>query len=84
MKSPISKDATITGMKLNFRPHLMKWGVVFGLTILYAVTFKPIVERIGPPGASLICIPVALTGIYFGVTAGLIAGAFGVILIQCF
>ena len=80
MKSPISKDATITGMKLNFRPHLMKWGVVFGLTILYAVTFKPIVERIGSPGASLICIPVALTGIYFGVTAGLIAGAFGVIL----
>ena len=37
-------------------------------------------EKIGPPGASFIAIPVALAGVYFGATAGLAAGLFGVVL----
>jgi signal transduction histidine kinase len=61
-------------MNLNSRSRPVKWGIVLGMTLLYAVAFQPIMEEIGRAGASLIIIPVALTGFYFGTTAGLIAG----------
>jgi signal transduction histidine kinase/GTP-sensing pleiotropic transcriptional regulator CodY len=80
MKSPISKDATITGMKPNFRPHLKKWGIIFGLTTLYITTFESIINSLGPVGAVFISIPVATAGWFFGVNAGLVASLMGIIL----
>ena len=73
MKSPISKDATITGMKLNFRSHLMKWGIIFSLIILYSFSSKFLVPIFGITIITLSGIPVAAAGWYFGLAGGIIA-----------
>jgi len=54
--------------------------VVLGLTILYAVTFRPLVDSVGLVGSALIAIPVAMAGWYFGINAGLVASFLGNIL----
>lgn len=53
---------------------------VLGLTILYVALFHPLTIKIGPVVGSLIAIPVALAGWYFGVNGGLIASLFGIML----
>ncbi len=55
--------------------------ILFGLTVLYILLSKPIFKWFGPEGSVLITIPVGLAGWYFGITAGLIAGVFNVVLI---
>jgi len=83
MKSPISKDATITGMKPNSRPHLMKWGIVFGLTILYSVGIPFLIPVFGLEITVLSAFPVVATGLYFGLAGGISASAIAIILNIC-
>jgi signal transduction histidine kinase len=80
MKSLISTDATITGMKLNFRSHLMKWGIIFSLTILYALSSLFLMPIFGPVTISLSGFPVAAAGWYFGLAGGIIASLVAIIL----
>src|ERR1700690_288964 len=53
--------------------------VVLAVTILYILFFHRIADIVGPVSASLIAIPVALAGWFFGVRSGLIASLFGII-----
>jgi len=78
MKSPISKDATIAGMKLNSRPHLVKWGIVFGLTILYLLSVPFLIPIFGPTITALSGFPIVIAGWYFGLTGGVIASVIAI------
>ena len=80
MKSPIYKDATITGMKLNSDSHLMKWGIIFGLTILYSFSSPFLMPILGPATISLSGLPVMATGLYFGLAGGISASVIAIIL----
>ena len=80
MISPVSTDATITGMKPNSRSHLMKWGIVFGLTVLYLLVASVMMPRNGIAIALLSGFSVAAAGWYFGLAGGLIAGLIAIIL----
>ena len=73
MKVPISKDATITGMKSNFRSHLVKWGLVFGLTLLYAFGAFFLMPIFGPVITAFSIFPIAAVSWYFGTVWGIIA-----------
>jgi len=59
---------------------LKRSGIVLVLTVLYLVLVKPLTNLVGPASAALITIPVAVTGWYFGIRAGLIAGFSGILL----
>jgi len=80
MKSPISEDATITGMKLNSRSHLLKWGIIFGLAILYSFGIIYLMPVFGPVILSLSAFPIATAGWYFGLTGGITASLLAAIL----
>ncbi|MBK9210889.1 MAG: hypothetical protein IPL71_22440 [Anaerolineales bacterium] len=73
MKVPISKDATITGMKSNFRSHLVKWGLVFGLTLLYAFGAFFLMPIFGPVITAFSIFPIAAVSWYFGMVWGIVA-----------
>ena len=80
MESPISKDATITGMKSNSRLHLLKWGIVFGLTILYSIGSLFLLPIFGITVISFSAIPVAAAGWTFGLTGGIVASLAAMVL----
>ena len=80
MKSPISKDATIMGMKLNSHSHLMKWGIIFSLTILYSFGALFLMPVFGPVFISLSGFPVAAAGWYFGLAGGIIVSLAAIII----
>jgi len=80
MQSPVSKDATILGMKSNFRQHLMKWGIILSLTVLYSFSVLFLVPIFGPAIISLSGFPVMATGWYFGLAGGIAASIAMVIL----
>jgi len=65
---------------MSSRQTWTQLAIIFGLTILYIVTFQPLWDRIGSVGAALIAIPVALAGWYFGINAGLFASFIGIVL----
>jgi signal transduction histidine kinase len=79
MTSPISKDATITGMKPNSRLHLVKWGIVFGLTILYSVSIPLLSPIFGPIIAFVSIFPIIVAGLYFGMAGGITASVIAII-----
>jgi signal transduction histidine kinase len=54
--------------------------IVLGLTIFYVITFRSILNDIGPVGTALVALPVAAAGWYFEVNAGLMASLLGIIL----
>ncbi|HUH96662.1 MAG TPA: GAF domain-containing protein [Anaerolineales bacterium] len=58
------------------RPVWGRLAIVLGLTILYAASFVLLIN-VGPIGAALVAIPVAVAGWYFGMRAGLIASVLG-------
>jgi len=80
MKSPVSKDAKITRMKPNSRPHLVKWGIVFSLTILYAISSSFLIPTFGPIITALSSLPVVITGLYFGLMGGITASVLAILL----
>jgi signal transduction histidine kinase len=80
MKSPISKDATIAGMKPNSYSHLMKWGIVVGLTLLYAGGAPFLIPKLGPAITALSGFPVVAAGWYFELPGGIIASVLAIIL----
>ena len=61
------------------RQTWMRAIVILGLTILYIVFFQSITNTIGTVGAALIIIPIATTGWFFGVNAGVTASLSGII-----
>jgi signal transduction histidine kinase len=65
---------------LNLSGTWKRLALILGLTLLYIAAFTPLVALIGPVGASLVVLPVVLTGGYFGVRAGLAAGLVGLAL----
>jgi len=73
MRSPISQSAKITGMNLNSRSPLTRWGIVLGLALAYLLVFPPLERAFGPSANTLVIIPVAAATWYFGLTGGLIA-----------
>jgi signal transduction histidine kinase len=80
MESSISKDATITGMKPNSLSHLVKWGIIFGLTILYSVGSLFLTPIFGTAVIAISGFPVAAAGWYFSLTGGIIASLAAIIL----
>jgi signal transduction histidine kinase len=74
VKSLVSKDATITGMEPNSRSHLMKWGIVFILAILYVASFP--IHR----APIFAVIPVGAAGWFFGIRGGWISSLIIIIL----
>lgn len=80
MISPVSTDATITGMKPNSRSHLAKWGIVFGLTILYTCSVPLLLPIFGPAITAFSGLPVVAAGWYFGLAGGIIASILAIIL----
>ena len=80
MRSPISADATITGMKSNSRSHLAKWGIIFGSTVLYLLVASIIMPKFGIAIALLSGLTVAAAGWYFGLAGGLLASLIAIIL----
>ncbi len=79
MKSPISQSATILGMKFSQSP-LLRWGIVFGLTILYSLGTLFLMPIFGPATIALSGFPVAAAGWYFGLAGGIIASLVAMIL----
>jgi GAF domain-containing protein len=73
MSSPISQSARITGMNLNSRSPLTRWGIVLGLALGYMLVYPPLEHAIGPSASTLMIIPVAAATWYFGLIAGLFA-----------
>ncbi|MDO9301344.1 MAG: GAF domain-containing protein, partial [Anaerolineales bacterium] len=67
-------------MKLNSDSHLMKWGIIFGLTILYSFSSPFLMPIFGSAIVALSGFPVMVTGLYFGMTAGIIASISAIIL----
>jgi signal transduction histidine kinase len=65
---------------IYLRQNLVKIIFVLLLTILYVVLFHSTINRIGLVGATIISIPVAMAGWFFGVKAGLTASLLGIIL----
>lgn len=80
MISPISKDATIAGMKSSSRSHLTKWGIVFGLTILYSFGSLFLMPIFGSATVALSGFSVVAAGWYFGLAGGIIASLLIIIL----
>ncbi len=78
MNSPIFSDATITGMKRNFHSHLVKWGIILGLTILYSLSAPFLMPTFGTVITALSGFPVILTGFYFGLSGGIIASVLAI------
>jgi signal transduction histidine kinase len=79
MKS--ANDGKFKITKINYFNPDQAWArltIVLGLYLLYVVTFWSILERLGPVGGALVCIPVAVAGWYFGTKAGLIASLVGI------
>jgi len=67
-------------MKPNSRPHLMKWGIVFSLTILYAISSSFLIPTFGPIITALSSLPVVITGLYFGLMGGITASVLAILL----
>ena len=71
----------VPGMRgLRARTLGEKVTVVAALTLVYVTTFRLVIGQAGPVGAALISIPVAAAGWYFGISTGIAAGVFGVLL----
>jgi signal transduction histidine kinase len=79
MRSPISQSARITGMNLNSRSPLMKWGIVLGLAGIYLLAFSPLEGVFGPFVTTLVVVPVAAATWYLGLAGGLLGGLLGVL-----
>jgi signal transduction histidine kinase len=77
VKSPVSQDATITGMaKINSRPVLVKWGIILLLAVPHIFLTHSLGERYE---GALSILPVAATGWFFGSVAGILAGVISVV-----
>jgi hypothetical protein len=71
VKSPISQDATISGMNMSSRSALVKWGIILLLTVPHIFVTHVLGDRY--QGAVSI-LPVAAAGWFFGGVAGILAG----------
>jgi signal transduction histidine kinase len=80
MKSPISKDATITEMKSIFRSHLMKWGIVVGLTVIYWIIAVSLIHVYGDGIIIWAAIPIIAAGWFLGVAGGIAFSLLAIIL----
>jgi signal transduction histidine kinase len=58
----------------------MKWGIVFGATVLYSFSAPFLISVFGPEITALSAIPVILAGWHFGLVGGIIASAAAIIL----
>jgi signal transduction histidine kinase len=58
----------------------MKWGIVFGVTILYLLSVPFLIPIFGSAITALSGFPVVIAGWYFGLTGGIIASVIAVIL----
>jgi signal transduction histidine kinase len=63
----------------NSSPQV-KTALILAVTILYAVTFKPLTENYGVFVAPIVAIPVVLAGWFFGVKAGFFASIMSILL----
>jgi K+-sensing histidine kinase KdpD len=66
-------------MKSNFHSHLMKWGIIFGLTILYTFSSSFLIPIFGIVVIALSGFPVVAIGWYFGLAGGIIASLIAII-----
>ena len=71
VKSPVSQDATISGMNTSSRSALVKWGIILLLAAPHIFLTHSLVNRY--QGAISI-LPVAAAGWFFGGFAGILAG----------
>jgi hypothetical protein len=78
--NPDGENKMQTIQRLNLRQTWQKLAVILGISIIYIVTFKPLLDAAGPVASALITVPVIVAGWYFGTKAGLIAGLAGIIL----
>ncbi|MBI5352773.1 MAG: GAF domain-containing protein [Chloroflexi bacterium] len=60
-------------MKSNFRTHLMKWGIVVGLTIFYWFGSARFIQEMGDGIVILGAFPIITAGWYFGMAGGFIS-----------
>ncbi len=71
VKSPVSQDATISGMNTSSRSALVKWGIILLLAVPHIFMTHVLGDRY--QGAVSI-LPVAAAGWFFGGVAGILAG----------
>ena len=70
MKSPISQDATISGMNIPSRSALVKWGII----LLLALPHIFLTHSGNRYQGAISMLPVAAAGWFFGGFAGILAG----------
>jgi signal transduction histidine kinase len=81
MQSAIGGEIKATkASSLNLGFSRSRLILILGFTFLYLLVLHPLLDLFGPVASALISIPVALTGWYFGVNGGLIAGFLGIVL----
>ena len=80
MKSPISKGATITGMKLMPKSHLMKWGIVVTLTVLYWGSAATLIHLFGDGVIIWAAIPIIAAGWFLGFMEGFASSILAIVL----
>jgi signal transduction histidine kinase len=56
----------------------VKWGIVLGLTAVYALSFRAIMATFGPAGTPLVALPVMAAGWFFSLPGGVIASLLAV------
>lgn len=59
----------------RFERFDVRVALIGATAVLYALTFGPLYDELGPGVVSLSVVPVALAGWLFGLRAGLLAGA---------
>jgi signal transduction histidine kinase len=79
MRSDIYNPMKSYGLRgLSARQIWARFAVVMGLTALYILTFQFVAIKVGLVAAALVALPVAVTGLYFGINAGLIGSLVGI------
>ncbi len=72
------KEPKPAGFKID--PRRLRIALLFGLTILYILILRSLLDLFGPLATAFISIPIALAGWYFGINIGLMAGLMGIAL----
>jgi signal transduction histidine kinase len=74
------EDKPQVAQGLNLSQPRAQMALILVMTAVYTLAFQLLVKFVGAVAASLISIPVAFAGWYFGITGGVIAGLLGIAL----
>jgi signal transduction histidine kinase len=80
MKPPNFETITMMGMKLGHQPRLVKWGIVFGATVIYWIIAARLIPFVGDGILIGAILPVIAAGWFFGAAGGVTSSFLSIII----